>query len=221
MTYVPVLFPSKRSYSCGCSWHVPYPFYFLFVIPLVSEVAQNLASSSESSLPCAKWEVQRFVPSLPRSLCTLLGVWHTWGREANVMLRTASPIVVQVSFTDSEGLLFVPGIPQLKSVQPTCSRITAPCPLYPSELKKYPAAASALQTPGFRTQCLAISVTALVLSVFHPHQSAVLNICSVPFLPPKLTWERKRTAEWMCSLDWDLKQPFRSAYMLSVTSEQQ
>lgn len=110
---------------------------------------------------------------------------------------------------------------QLKSVQPTCSRITAPCPLYPSELKKYPAAASALQTPGFRTQCLAISVTALVLSVFHPHQSAVLNICSVPFLPPKLTWERKWTAERMCSLDWDLKQPFRSAYMLSVTSEQQ
>lgn len=77
-------------------------------------------------------------------------------------------------------------------------------------------------SPGFRKHWVAISVTALVLSGFHPHQSVVLYICSVPFQPPELAWERKWTAEWMCSLDWNSKQHnFPSTHTLSGTSEQQ
>ena len=92
--------------------------------------------------------------------------------------------------------------------------------------KKYPAAISALEillvSGSSGWQLMAISVTALVLSGFHPHQPIVLYICSAPFLPPELAGERKWTAECVCRLDWDSKHPdFPSTHTCLVTSEQQ
>lgn len=209
---MPVLYPCTRSYCCGGWRHIPCPFFLLFVTLLVSEVPhiiKNQTLSSGSNLgPTERWCRALGSP------CTLLSRWHTGGREANVMLRAIihrfwkSPIY--------------PGHSQLRDTY----RRRDNHPMSTLSIwveQKVPCSYLCIwNAPGFRKRWMAVSVTALVLSGFHPHQSVVLYICSVPVLPPELAWERKWKAEWMCSLDWDSKRPFPSTHTpLSVTSEYQ
>lgn len=211
---MPVLYPSRRSYCCGSSRHSPYPFFFLFVIPLVSEVAhimKNLTLSSGSNIGPTKGGCSALCHPSLGSPCPLLSLWHTGGRQANVMLRATSPKVLPFSSQILMISCFPRAFPTTTLWHLYKSRLTTPRPFCPSELEKVPCSYLCTgNSPGFRKLWMAISVTALVLSVFHSHQSVLLYICSVPFLPPELAWERKWTAEWMCSLDWDSKQPFPS-----------
>lgn len=81
---------------------------------------------------------------------------------------------------------FLQGFVHLQPMTPAQGRITTSGPRCPSELKTAPCSSVCLgNSPGFQKQWMAISVTAVVLSGFHPHQSVVLFICSVPFLPPE------------------------------------
>lgn len=201
---MPILYPS------GGSRHIPYPFFFRFAISLVSEVARvikNLTLSLGSNLgPTGGGYRALHNPSLG-SPCTLLRLQHTGAREVNVMLRATSPKVLQFSSRAPKILCFSRAF----SVSTPWDLHTAGRPPHVHFVhlswKKVPCGHLCIgNSPGFRKQRMPISVTALVLSGFHPHQSVVLYICSVPFLPPELAWERKRRAEWMCSLDWNSKQ---------------
>lgn len=123
----------------------PTLFFFLFVIPLFSEVAQNPGSSSKPSLPSFQ-RAMSSVPSLPlEPLHSIQSVALSRKRnkchgESNQHNSAAGFLHRLWSF------LLLQGIPQLSSLALTCDRITTPWALWPSELKKYIAVISALET---------------------------------------------------------------------------
>lgn len=175
VTSVPLLYPSERFYCCDGSHSLPifspvhYPFLRLHVM-------RNLTWPSWSSLGLLRVDAE--LCAIPPLGVSLLYSGCDTQDEGKEKFCTFLHRLWRAPF--SPGLCPTPAhdtcIKQDNHLRPTSSIGAENSTLQLRLLWKFSC---------FQKQWMAISVTAVVLSGFHPHQSAVGFICSVPFLPPE------------------------------------